>query len=314
MAEKFCRNFGSGPHQLKIGKSFDRKDKSVFHSIRYDFTPLSVDENRMGKLEVEERSGVSVTLPHTNGVDATKYTGPAKEANARDCILIFDQETGELTLERLSNQILLKKTRAERNPESSSSSHPEPPLPSGKPGNPYEVKREPDKPRMGSNGRPTTPSSSSSSSKSKRTEDQSGSPAPSPARPQISAPSQGLSESSDSSSSSGSDSDSDTNAATCPLNAAMEANSPADAFSMPGDVSDLFLPGGGSLGQGHLPTSRPQKMHRKKEKPSKQSKQSAPSKPEKPSAAPTAAAPGSMPNFDDFLGADLQLTDESDDN
>ena len=34
MAEKFCRNFGSGPHQLKIGKSFDRKDKSVFHSIR----------------------------------------------------------------------------------------------------------------------------------------------------------------------------------------------------------------------------------------------------------------------------------------
>ena len=59
----------------------------------------------MGKLEVEERSGVSVTLPHTNGVDATKYTGPAKEANARDCILIFDQETGELTLERLSNQV-----------------------------------------------------------------------------------------------------------------------------------------------------------------------------------------------------------------
>ena len=72
---------------------------------RYDFTPLSVDENRMGKLEVEERSGVSVTLPHTNGVDATKYTGPAKEANARDCVLIFDHETGELTLERLSNQV-----------------------------------------------------------------------------------------------------------------------------------------------------------------------------------------------------------------
>ena len=61
----------------------------------------------MGKLEVEERSGVSVTLPHTNGVDATKYTGPAKEANARDCILIIDHETGELTLERLSNQVNL---------------------------------------------------------------------------------------------------------------------------------------------------------------------------------------------------------------
>merc|ERR1711913_47553 len=113
---------------------------------------------------------------------------------------------------------------------------------------------------------------------------------------QISAQSQGLSESSDSSSSSGSESDSDTNTGACPLNAAMEANSPPEAFSMPGDVSDLFLPGGGSLGQGHLPTSRPQKMHKKKEK-SKQSTSTSTSasKPEKPSA------PGSMPNFDDFL-------------
>ena len=61
----------------------------------------------MGRLEVEERSGVSVTLPHTNGVDSTKYTGPAKEANPRECILIIDHETGELTLERLSNQVRL---------------------------------------------------------------------------------------------------------------------------------------------------------------------------------------------------------------
>jgi len=318
MAEKFCRNFGSGPHQLKIGKSFDRKDKSVFHSIRYDFTPLSVDENKMGRLEVEERSGVSVTLPHTNGVDSTKYTGPAKEANPRECILIIDHETGELTLERLSNQIILKKTRAERNPSSSTSSAPpEGSLPAGKPGNPYEVKREPDKPKMGSSGRPITPSST----KQKRTantptEDQAscGSPAPSPARQHHTAPpppvrGRGLSESSDSSSS-GSDSDSDSNGedSSCPLNAAMEASSTPETFSMPGDVSDLLLPGSGGLGQGHLPTPRPQKMHKSKEK----TKQS--TKPEKPTPAPAPIVAGSMPNFDDFLGDDLQLTDESDDN
>ena len=71
--------------------------------------------------------------------------------------------------------------------------------------------------------------------------------------------------------------------------------------------SILIISGGGSLGQGHLPTARPQKLHRKKEK----SKQST-SRPERPTPAP--AAPGSMPNFDDFLGDDLQLTDESDDN
>ena len=35
MAEKFCNQFGSGPHHLKIGKSFEKKSgNSVFHSIR----------------------------------------------------------------------------------------------------------------------------------------------------------------------------------------------------------------------------------------------------------------------------------------
>ena len=123
MAEKFCNQFGSGPHHLKIGKSFEKKNgNSVFHSIRwvniiylqdriysshyrYDFTPLSVDEESMGKLEVQENSGVSVSLPHNDGVNATNYKGQAKPASTKDCILIIDHETGELTLERLSNQV-----------------------------------------------------------------------------------------------------------------------------------------------------------------------------------------------------------------
>ena len=71
----------------------------------YDFTPLSVDEERMGKLEVQENSGVSVSLPHNDGVNATNYKGQAKPASTKDCILIIDHETGELTLERLSNQV-----------------------------------------------------------------------------------------------------------------------------------------------------------------------------------------------------------------
>jgi len=110
MAEKFCSEFGGGPHQLKIGKSFEKKGGSAaFHQIRYDFTPLSVDEDRMGKLEVQENNAVSVSLPHNNGVDATNYKGQAKPSTTKDCVLIIDHETGELTLERLSNQILLKK-------------------------------------------------------------------------------------------------------------------------------------------------------------------------------------------------------------
>jgi len=150
MAEKFCNQFGSGPHHLKIGKSFEKKNgNSVFHSIRYDFTPLSVDEESMGKLEVQENSGVSVSLPHNDGVNATNYKGQAKPASTKDCILIIDHETGELTLERLSNQILLKKTRPEKPEKSQGNMGFQ--LPSDDRGssaapNPYLVKPEPKKP------------------------------------------------------------------------------------------------------------------------------------------------------------------------
>jgi len=342
MAEKFCNQFGSGPHHLKIGKSFEKKNgNSVFHSIRYDFTPLSVDEESMGKLEVQENSGVSVSLPHNDGVNATNYKGQAKPASTKDCILIIDHETGELTLERLSNQILLKKTRPEKAEKSQGnmgfqlpsddrgcSAAPNPYLvkpepkkppasayqvkaePERPPASAYQVKREPDKPRMGPGGlRPLTPGSSSSKQRP--------APAPvqvspihsnknSPLRPGVKP--RGLSESSDSNSSSSSDSDSDSdsnassNEKNCPLEAAMkaESNTASSTFSMPGDVSDLFLPGGG----GQLPTARPQKL------PKNQENMKASQSPAQPMSSVAGAA--SMPSIFGDLGDDLQLTDESD--
>jgi len=116
MADKFAKKFGTEAHPLKIGKSFEKKNDTAYHSIRYDFKPGSIDEERKGSLEVEENNSVSVRLPHTDGQGATNYKGSAKPANTKDCVLIIDWETGELRLERVSNQILLKKTRAERTP------------------------------------------------------------------------------------------------------------------------------------------------------------------------------------------------------
>merc|ERR1712029_1288539 len=195
--------------------------------------------------------------------------GSAKPASTKECILIIDHETGELTLERLSNQILLKKTRAEK-PErhtggggmggltlptdgpSQGGSCSNPYLVKAepeKPHNPYTVMREPDKPRL-PNGRPVTPQlkpKKQSPLPKSPSRSNTNSPVRLPAQP---SKGQGLSESSDSSSSSESDSDSDSNASanekSCPLSAAMEASSSSAPFSMPGDVSDLFLPGAGS--------------------------------------------------------------------
>ncbi len=50
-------------------------------------------------------------------------SGHMKDSNRKECILIIDHETGEITLERLSKQIAVKKTRPERPEKGSSSSN-----------------------------------------------------------------------------------------------------------------------------------------------------------------------------------------------
>lgn len=183
MAEKLCQKFGPGPHALKIGKSFEKKGgNSVYHSIRYDFKPNSIDEERKGLLEVKEKQSVTVQLPHNDGVGQTNYKGNAETAPTRDCVLIIDHETGELTLERISNKIMVKKTRTEKVGTQSSNPYevkPDAPNPYEVKSNPYEVKsnpyevkanpyevradignkpRPPDKQRTShSSGRPNTP-------------------------------------------------------------------------------------------------------------------------------------------------------------
>ena len=41
-------------------------------------------------------------------------SGHQKKANEKECIMVIDHVTGEVTLEMLSSQILVKKTRAEK--------------------------------------------------------------------------------------------------------------------------------------------------------------------------------------------------------
>merc|ERR1719209_1124518 len=112
----------------------------------------------MGTLEVKERNGVSVSLPHSDGVGQTIYKGNTETAPTKDCVLIIDHETGELTLERITNKIMVKKTRPEKR-EKGEVGHS---LPEAKPeaANPYEVKPNPP---SSSKPREKPPRSSSSS-------------------------------------------------------------------------------------------------------------------------------------------------------
>uniref|UniRef100_A0A673L230 ELL-associated factor 1 n=1 Tax=Sinocyclocheilus rhinocerous TaxID=307959 RepID=A0A673L230_9TELE len=51
-------------HVLKLGDSFEKRPKSSFHTIRYDFKPASIDTSCEGELQVGKGDEVTITLPH----------------------------------------------------------------------------------------------------------------------------------------------------------------------------------------------------------------------------------------------------------
>ena len=66
----------------------------------------------MATLDVGENSQVTVSVPHVEGRGTTQtvYKG-SRRPYAKECILIIDHDTGEITLEKLANNIQVKKTR-----------------------------------------------------------------------------------------------------------------------------------------------------------------------------------------------------------
>ncbi|KAI4811643.1 hypothetical protein KUCAC02_014522 [Chaenocephalus aceratus] len=90
-------------HVLKLGESFEKRPKSSFHTIRYDFKPASIDTSCEGELQVGKGEEVTITLPH---IPAPRNKRPYQ----KDCVLIINHDTGEFMLEKLSSSIQVKKT------------------------------------------------------------------------------------------------------------------------------------------------------------------------------------------------------------
>ncbi|XP_053323396.1 ELL-associated factor 1 [Spea bombifrons] len=101
-------------HGLKLGESFEKRPRSSFHTVRYDFKPASIDTSCEGELQVGKGDEVTITLPHIPGSTPpmTVFKGN-KRPYQKDCVLIINHDTGEYMLEKLSSSIQVKKTRAE---------------------------------------------------------------------------------------------------------------------------------------------------------------------------------------------------------
>ncbi|XP_033127362.1 ELL-associated factor 2-like [Anneissia japonica] len=110
--ESILQLFGNKTHSLKLGKSFEKSSGEVYHKLKYDFKPASIDCSQEASLQVEESNKVTVTLNNFEGsvTSHTLYQG-SKAPNPKECVLIFDHATGQFTLERLSSSITVKKQR-----------------------------------------------------------------------------------------------------------------------------------------------------------------------------------------------------------
>ncbi|CAK9302998.1 unnamed protein product [Gordionus sp. m RMFG-2023] len=97
---------------LKVGKSFNNSSDSSFHTIRYDFKPASIEDTGIGQMKIENGNRVTAVLPNIDGAikTHTTYCGSQKSI-PKECLLIIDHETGEITIEKLSTAIQLKKIR-----------------------------------------------------------------------------------------------------------------------------------------------------------------------------------------------------------
>ncbi|KAI0952024.1 hypothetical protein AcV7_007953 [Taiwanofungus camphoratus] len=131
----------SGRHSVSIGSSLGRALKARksgsapkatkipdrdFYSFRYNFKPESVDSTKPGTIEVRRgKDTTSVTVERASaqtGEGGHVFLGQELPAREWDCVLIYDEEMGTFTLEKLDSYVNLtydrKTTHAPRHPGS----------------------------------------------------------------------------------------------------------------------------------------------------------------------------------------------------
>jgi ELL-associated factor len=70
-------------------------------------------------LDIEGNNKITVTAPNVegSGTSETVFKG-SRKPHQKECVLIIDHETGEITLEKLSQNIIVKRTRQQNNGKS----------------------------------------------------------------------------------------------------------------------------------------------------------------------------------------------------
>ncbi|KAH7717080.1 testosterone regulated apoptosis inducer and tumor suppressor [Aphelenchoides avenae] len=101
-----------GTYELKIGESF-RHTLPEFHTLRFDFKPNSSNDTD-SYIAFSGSTDVQVAVTNEGAENMTTYKGSKKPVKGdKECLIVYDPQTGELRLEKLASNISVKKTRGD---------------------------------------------------------------------------------------------------------------------------------------------------------------------------------------------------------
>lgn len=97
--------FDNKDHPLIIGESFIGHRK--YDKITYDFKPQSIDTDKEGILETADNTS-TIHLPHKDAGKSINYKGKRTQENGKECLIIVNHDTGEITLERINTRAVVR--------------------------------------------------------------------------------------------------------------------------------------------------------------------------------------------------------------
>lgn len=84
-----------------------------YHTLRYDFKPASINSEEPAILELTQNGQVTIKAPNVGGSVAsqTVFRGQ-RRPHVKECLLVIDNSTGEMVLQKLTDNITVKATRS----------------------------------------------------------------------------------------------------------------------------------------------------------------------------------------------------------
>ncbi|KAJ2932494.1 hypothetical protein H1R20_g4621, partial [Candolleomyces eurysporus] len=108
-SRKLLNNNGGAEAPPVANKRSHLPDKD-FYTFRYYHKPPSVDPKKPGMIEFRKKD-VTLELPSVQAGESTMFRGQETSLNKHECVLIYDEDTGTFTLEKLDACIQLTSDR-----------------------------------------------------------------------------------------------------------------------------------------------------------------------------------------------------------